>query len=78
MWKLEIFRGDELILEHAQNDYAKVLRFGINSLIELQNQNVMDYRITMADKEGRTRLFVVGENTEVATFVNRIKKNDTL
>lgn len=65
MFKIVIFNGNELILEHSQNDYGKVLRFGVNALVELMNQNAQDFRMVMTDKYGTTYFSCVGPKTDI-------------
>lgn len=65
MFKSTIFSGRDLILEHAQPDYMRVLRFTMQSLAELVNNNARDYRITIIDTDGNMRFFAIGEMTEV-------------
>lgn len=67
-WRTMVFHGDTLILDHAQNDFNKVLRFTISSLVELASQGVQDYRITMQDQKGNLYFFAIGEKTQVVNY----------
>lgn len=71
MYKSTIFSGRDLILEHAQPDYMRVLRFTMQSLAELINNGAKDYRITITDKSGNMRFFALGEVTEVINEVRQ-------
>lgn len=64
MWKTQVFNGSELVLEHAQNDYGKVMRFTVQSLAELMNANVQDFRITMVNKQGVVFFHAIGPATQ--------------
>lgn len=67
-WRAMMYQGDTLVLDHAQNDYLKVFRFVMNGLVELTNQNVTDYRVTIQDRDGNLRFFAVGPTTELVNY----------
>lgn len=73
MFQITIYNGNELVLEHKQNDYGKVLRFGVNALVELMNQNAQDFRIVMCDKSGNVYFNATGP----ATQITGMRKNGT-
>lgn len=68
MWRAMIYQVDELILDHAQNDYEKVLRFTMNAMAELVSNHAPDYRITIQNKDGHVYFFAIGEKTQVVDF----------
>lgn len=76
MWKVVMYQGNQLVLEHSQNDYGKVLRFAVNGLVELMNNNVQDFRIDLTDKQGRTFFHCQGPSTPINDAVNRKGPNE--
>lgn len=65
MWQLTVYNGDNLVLEHKQNDFTKVLQFAVNSLVELNRMNAKDYRLALCDKEGNVYFYAIGEATQI-------------
>jgi hypothetical protein len=68
MWTVTVYKGRELILEHKQNDYGKVLRFAMNSLAELMNGGAIDFRIVMSNKQGHVYFCAIGPTTQIVEF----------
>lgn len=66
MWRTQVFAGAELVLDHAQPDFTKVLKFTMTALVELVNANAQDYRVTMANREGTVHFFAIGPKTQTA------------
>lgn len=75
MWQVTVYQGRDLILEHKQNDYGKVMRFAIASLAELGKNNVMDFRIVMCNKQGHVYFQAIGPATQIVEFK---KKKDII
>ncbi len=65
MWKVSVYQGNEIILEHSQNEYFKVMNFAFNALAELMQKHVEDFRIVMQDREGNTYFSAIGEKTQI-------------
>lgn len=63
MYRLTVYSGPELALDHSQPDAAKVIRFAIQSLVELINQNAMDFRVEVRDKLNNCYFFALGPET---------------
>lgn len=75
MWQITVYSGRDLILEHKQNDYGKVLRFAMSSLVELGKNNIMDFRIVMCNKQGHVYFQAIGPTTQIVEFK---KKGDII
>jgi hypothetical protein len=67
-FRSQVFHGDEMILDHAQSDYTKVLKFTLGTLVELAGNGAKDYRIQIVDDKGNLRFFAIGEDTQVVDF----------
>lgn len=65
MWKTIVYQGNDVILEHSQNDFMKVLRFAVNAVVELINNNAQDYRVIMHDKQGYVYFSAFGMRTDI-------------
>lgn len=65
MWKVVAYLGNDLVLEHKQPDYLKCFQVAINSIMEMANKNVQDYRIVLMDRNGTEFLYAVGEKTNI-------------
>lgn len=66
MFRMQVFNGRELVLDHAQPDFLKVLKFTLQALASLVNENVQDYRVTMADRTGTVFFYAVGPTTQTS------------
>jgi len=71
MFKVTVYQANVLMLEHSQPDYGKVLRFTVNALVELMNNNIQDFRIDMVDKSGRCFFHVNGPSTPINDAMKR-------
>jgi hypothetical protein len=71
MWRVTFYQGNELMIDHSQMDFGRVLRFTMQGLAELHNQNCDDYRVVMSDKRGDVYFFAAGPKTQLVNFVNR-------
>jgi len=69
MWKVTIFQGNELILDHSQNDFGKVMRFTMNAVVEIINSGSLDYRVVMHDKQGYVYFSAFGPKTDITGMV---------
>lgn len=74
MWQTTVYQGREMILEHKQNDYGKVLRFTVTALVELMNKNIHDFRIVMCNKQGHIYFSAIGPTTQIID----LKKKETI
>lgn len=66
MFRTQVFNGADLILDHAQPDFSKVLKFTIGALVELVNAATQDYRVTMASRDGTVYFYACGPTTQTA------------
>jgi hypothetical protein len=71
MWRVTFHDGDELVVDHSQADFGKVLRFTMQGLAELHNREVTDYRVVMTDKGGNVYFFAAGPETHLRNFTKR-------
>ena len=71
MWRVTFYNGNELVIDHSQADFGKVLRFTMQGLAELHNQQVDDYRVVMSNKHGDVYFFAAGPKTQLVNFVKR-------
>jgi hypothetical protein len=75
MWKVNIFEGDNLILDHSQPGYDRVLKVALNALVEVLNRGVKDYRLIMLDGNGNVYFYAIGEKSQI---INLKKKGEKL
>ena len=74
MWQVTVYQGADLILEHKQNDYGKVLRFAVTALMELMNGQARDFRIIMCNHQGHVYFSALGIDTQVVD----LKKKESI
>lgn len=75
MWKVNVWRGPEMFMTHSQIDYSGVLQIAVNSLVAVQQQGAVDYRIEMTNKAGELYFFAIGEKTKHPMNCNNEKED---
>jgi hypothetical protein len=75
MYNLKVFYGPDLYMDHKQHGFGEVLQLAVNSLVAVQQQRAVDYRIEMTNKAGDTFFFAIGEKTKHPMNCNNARED---